>query len=609
MAGTPTIPSNVTESTDMPSTSLELGLIGNCQIGALIDTDGRIVWCCLPRFDGDPFFSRLMDTTDRGYFAIELQDQVESRQYYQRNTAILCTELTDKYGGRIRITDFCPRFRLYDRTFRPEILVRRVKCLSGTPVIRIRLRPTTAYGEREPETTRGSHHIRYLGQGRVTRLTTDASITHVLQESPIVLEGELNFALGPDESVTESVNAMCQRFETQTTTYWQEWARGLAIPFEWQNEVIRAATTLKLSTFEDTGAVIAAMTTSVPEAADTQRNWDYRYCWLRDAYFVVHALNRLGTTATMENYLNYIINLVVGAAEHELQPLYGIGGETRIEEKEVRGLAGYRGMGPVRVGNAAYHQVQHDVYGAVVLAANQAFFDERLARPGDEALFRRLTILGEQAARLFDKPDAGIWEYRGRARVHTYSSIMCWAACDRLARIAAHLELDEDATRWRQQADRMHDVICLEAWSESRQAFTESFGGDTMDASLLLMHELGFLAADDPRFVSTVEAIEAELRRGDHLFRYAAADDFGDPENAFNICTFWYIDALWAIGRRDEARRLFENMLECRNTQGLLSEDLDTTSHELWGNFPQTYSMVGLINSALHLSRSWEEAV
>ncbi|MBZ9558367.1 MULTISPECIES: glycoside hydrolase family 15 protein [unclassified Modicisalibacter] len=609
MAGESANPNDLSASSQPRPTSLELGLIGNCQIGALVDADGRIVWCCLPRFDGDPFFSQLMDTADHGYFAIELKDQVESRQYYQRNTAILCTELTDKFGSRIRITDFCPRFRLYDRTFRPEAVIRRVQCLAGTPVIRVRLRPTTAYGEPITNITHGSHHIRYIGQGRVTRLTTDASITHVLQESPIVLEGELNFALGPDESITESVTALCQRFETQTTTYWQEWARGLAIPFEWQNAVIRAATTLKLSTFEDTGAVIAAMTTSVPEAANTQRNWDYRYCWLRDAYFVVHALNRLGATATMENYLNYIINLVVGAAEHELQPLYGIGGEVRIEEYEVSGLAGYRGMGPVRVGNAAYHQVQHDVYGAVVLAANQAFFDERLARPGDEALFRRLTILGEQAARLFDKPDAGIWEYRGRARVHTYSAIMCWAACDRLARIAAHLGLDEDATRWRQQADRMHDVICREAWSEPRQAFTESFGGDTMDASLLLMHELDFLAADDPRFVSTVGAIEAELRRGDHLFRYAAADDFGHPENAFNICTFWYIDALWAIGRRDEARRLFENMLECRNAQGLLSEDLDTTSHELWGNFPQTYSMVGLINSALHLSRSWEEAV
>ena len=589
--------------------TLELGLIGNCQIGALIDAQARIVWCCLPRFDGDPFFSHLMDTQDRGYFSIELQDLVGTRQYYQRNTAILCTELTDKYGGRIRISDFCPRFNQFGRAFRPVALVRRVEPLAGTPVIRVKLRPTSEYGTQTPDTTQGSHHIRYIGRNRITRLTTDASITYVQQESPIVLDGELNFLLGPDESVTESVTTLCQRFHSETATYWHEWVRGLSIPFDWQHAVIRAAMTLKLSTFEDTGAVIAAMTTSVPEAADSQRNWDYRYCWLRDAYFVVHALNRLGTTATMENYLNYILNLVVGAAESELQPLYGIGGETRLDEFDMPGLTGYRGMGPVRTGNAAYSQIQHDVYGAVVLAANQAFFDERLTRPGDEALFRRLTVLGEQAARLFDKPDAGIWEYRGRARVHTYSSIMCWAACDRLARIAGQLELPEDSIHWRQQAERMHAIICREAWSESRQAFTESFGGETMDASLLLMHELGFLEADDPRFVSTVCAIEAELRRGDHLFRYAAADDFGPPENAFNICTFWFIDALCAIGRKDEARRLFDNMLECRNPLGLLSEDLDTANRELWGNFPQTYSMVGLINSATHLSRNWEEAV
>jgi GH15 family glucan-1,4-alpha-glucosidase len=310
----------------------------------------------------------------------------------------------------------------------------------------------------------------------------------------------------------------------------------------------------------------------------------------------------------MEGFLRYINNLVAGAEQHRLQPLYGIGGETQIEERSAEALAGYRGMGPVRVGNAAYTQNQHDVYGAVVLAATQAFFDCRLEKPGDETLFRRLEILGRQAATLYDKPDAGIWEYRGRARVHTYSAVMCWAACDRLARIAGQLGLDDDAQRWREQADAMHEHICREAWNESEQAFVESFGGDTMDASLLLMHELGFLQADDPRFVTTVNAIEKALRRGKHLFRYAAADDFGMPENAFNICTFWFIDALDAIGRGEEARELFSNMLEHRTALGLLSEDLDTETGELWGNFPQTYSMVGLINSAMHLSRSWEEA-
>ena len=589
--------------------NLELGVIGNCQIASLVDPNGRIVWSCLPRFDGDPFFSRLVDEQDRGYFSIELENQVAATQYYARNTAVLCTELTDRDGCRLRITDFSPRFRHFGRYYRPVMIVRRVEVLSGTPVVRVRIRPTAAYGEERMTITRGSNHVRYVGAEQVYRLTTDAPLTHVLQEQPIVLDGNATFVLGPDESIQESVSELGRRFLEQTGIYWQEWTRSLAIPFEWQREVIRSAITLKLSTFEDTGAVIAAMTTSIPEAAGTERNWDYRYCWLRDSYFVVHALNRLGATMTMEGFLRYIINLVAGAEGSRLQPLYGIGGETHIVERVVETLTGYHGMGPVRVGNAAYYQAQHDIYGAVVLASTQSFFDERLEKPGDETLFRRLELLGQHAAHLFDKPDAGIWEYRGRERVHTYSSVMCWAACDRLARIAARIGLEADARRWRKQADTMHEKICREAWCEDKQAFAEYFGGDTMDASMLLLHELDFLAADDPRFVSTVAAIEGELRRGDHLFRYAAADDFGLPENAFNICTFWFIDALTAIGRRDEARRLFENMLGHHTQLGLLSEDLNVETGELWGNFPQTYSLVGLINSAMHLSRSWEEAL
>ncbi|MCO6439758.1 MAG: glycoside hydrolase family 15 protein, partial [Nitrococcus mobilis] len=583
-------------------------VVGNCQLAALIDGAGRIVWACLPRLDGDPIFSRLIDETDRGYFAIELQDLVAARQYYERNTAVLCTELTDRHGGSVRITDFCPRFRQFGRYFRPAMIIRRLEILRGTPVIRVRIRPTAAYGSETPNINHGSNHIRYVSSDWIIRVSTDAPLTHVLQEQPMVLETDTTFIIGPDESIKESLIEMGRRFLDLTREYWHDWARSLSIPFDWQQAVIRSAITLKLCTYEDTGAVIAAITMSIPEAADSERNWDYRYCWLRDAYFMVHAMNRLGATRTMEGFLYYIINLVVGSAQHQLQPLYGIGGETRIEEKPVDTLTGYRRMGPVRLGNAAYTQSQHDVYGAVVLAATQAFFDERLERPGDETLFRRLEILGTQAAALYDQPDAGIWEYRGYKRVHTYSAVMCWAACDRLSRIATRLDLEADAARWREQADCMHARICREAWDDGRGTFVDSFGGENMDASLLLLHELDFLAADDPRFLGTVRAIEQNLRQGDHVFRYNGADDFGLPTTAFNICTFWYIDALHAINRHDEARQLFENMLTHRTHLGLLSEDLDIKTGELWGNFPQTYSMVGLINSALLLSRDWQEA-
>ena len=252
--------------------------------------------------------------------------------------------------------------------------------------------------------------------------------------------------------------------------------------------------------------------------------------------------------------------------------------------------------------------MQHDVYGAAILAATHVFFDRRLVRRGDEVLFRRLETLGDHAARLFDQPDAGLWELRGTPRVHTFSSVMCWAGCDRLARIAAHLGLAERAAHWAAQAARIHQVICDRCWSVTRGSFVATMGGDTLDASLLRLNELGFLSDDDPRFAGTVSAIERELRRGDFIFRYVEQDDFGTPENAFLVCTFWYINALAAIGRRDEARTLFENVLACCNRHGLLAEHVDPRTREQWGNFVQTYSMVGLIGSAIRLSRRWDQA-
>jgi GH15 family glucan-1,4-alpha-glucosidase len=310
----------------------------------------------------------------------------------------------------------------------------------------------------------------------------------------------------------------------------------------------------------------------------------------------------------MAAYLRYIVNVSYEAGVG-LQPVYSITGRADLSERQVDSLAGYRGMGPVRVGNQAYAQVQNDVYGAVILAATQYFFDSRVPEPGTVENFERLEILGEQAAQLYKNPDAGIWEYRGRKRVHTFSSVMCWAACDRLAKISEKLELSSRTKYWRDTADALHADICRQAWDEDKQAFTESFGRPELDASMLLLNHLGFLSANDPRFLSTIAAIESELRRGDHLMRYGVADDFGEPESAFTICTFWYIDALAATGRDQEARDLFEKMLRCRNNLGLLSEDLDPKTGELWGNFPQTYSMVGIINAARRLSRSWEEAL
>ncbi|BAU56743.1 glucoamylase [Halorhodospira halochloris] len=593
--------------------TLDQALIGNCGYAALISRQAEVTWACLPRFDGDPVFCSLLGSPQAGSgygrFAIELERLARSEQEYVRNTAITVTRLYDADGGAVEVTDFAPRFEQFGRTFRPMMLIRRVRRLAGSPLIKIVVRPVFDYGKTRPSITQGSNHVRFVGPDGVLRLTTDASITAIADETSFILEDELTLVLGPDETLPHSPGETGAQFYEHTCTYWQEWVRSLAIPFEWQEAVIRAAITLKLNTFEDTGAVIAAATTSIPEAPESGRNWDYRYCWLRDAYFVINALNRLGATKTMENYVRYIINLVATNSENGLRPVYRINGRADLHETIADSLPGYRNMGPVRVGNQAYEQRQNDVYGSAILATAHLFFDERLRRRGDESVFRRLEELGEQAVAVYLDPDAGPWEFRGFEKVHTFSTAICWAAARVLGAIADKLGFGERAQYWRSRAEEIAEAIKEQAWNEQRQSYVASFGGDDVDASLMLLYEWGFLEAGDPRLASTVKAVEEELRTGDFLYRYVHEDDFGRPHTAFMTCAFWYVDALAAVGREDEARRMFERLLESRNHVGLLSEDIDPLTGELWGNFPQTYSMVGLINSAMRLSKSWEEGL
>jgi GH15 family glucan-1,4-alpha-glucosidase len=590
--------------------NLDLAVIGNCQVAALLDDRARIVWACLPKPDADPVFCALLKREGgdsiSGVFAVDLRDLAQSRRSYVRNTAIVETVLNDSNGNAIKITDFCPRFRSRGRNFRPMAIVRMIEPLAGRPIVTVRLRPRCEHGADDPQRVAGSHHIRFLSAELNYRVTTNASLTPLLDESAFVLGAPLAFILAPDETIEETPLTLARSWLDETRNYWHEWIRGLAVPFDWQDAVIRSAITLKLCTFEDTGALLAALTTSIPEMAGSSRNWDYRFCWLRDSFFVILALNHLGATNTMEGYLRYLDNIVARNPGGDLQPLYGINGDAQIEERIVETLDGYRGMGPVRVGNLAYEQVQHDVYGAVVLAARQLFFDQRLTNPGNAAVFSRAEVLGKRALEMFAVPDAGPWEFRGIERVHTFSAVMCWAACDRLARIAAQLQIADRAAFWRSSADSMREEILKRAWSHSKQAFTSGFGGNDLDATALLFPDLGFIAAADPRFVSTLHAIERELVRGDLVFRYVHADDFGVPANTFTMCSFWYVNALAAVGRIDEARAIFEKLLLRRNSAGLLSEDIDPVSGEQWGNFPQTYSMVGIITCAIRLSRTWE---
>lgn len=590
---------------------LDLGVIGNGTVASLIDRAGRHQWFCYPRFDEDPLFNALLngEAPEAGFADILVSDGVATSQIYQRNTAILETQFTDSHGGSIRVIDFAPRFVRFGRFFCPPMLIRRIEPMTGRCRIKVRVRPTFDYGATSPKAIVGSNHVRFAAGDNALRVTTDMPVSYLANEAEFLLDRPVNLIIGSDETIPEAPHGLVSEFLDQTASYWREWVRDLAVPFDYQEAVIRAAITLKLCTFEDTGAIVAALTTSVPEAAHSGRNWDYRYCWLRDSYFTVTALNRLGATRTMENHVRFILNAVLSAGISPEVPLYPIVPGKDVTEHVAPALAGYRGMGPVRVGNAAVIQRQHDGYGSIILTAAQMFYDERLPNIGDLDLYRQLRPIGDLAAASALAPDAGLWEYRGRTGVHTHSAAMCWAAIHRLGLIAGRVGEMEDRDRWLRQAADLREIILARATSATDGWIAGAFDSDVCDAAVLTLPEIGLLRHDDPRFLRTMEVVEERLMHEGFLLRYNEPDDFGKPETAFLVCSWWFIDALVATGRREQAKEMFDCILTHRNHLGLLSEDLDGRNGVLWGNFPQSFSMVGMILSAMRISRSWEEGL
>jgi GH15 family glucan-1,4-alpha-glucosidase len=591
--------------------SLDLAAIGNCTVASLITPSGSHVWHCFPRLDGDPVFNALLggETPDAGFFDVVMRDFVASEQRYLPNTAIVETTLRDKAGQSLRMLDFAPRYRRFGRMFRPPMIVRRIEPIAGRPLVSLRVRPTFGYGARRPQVTLGSNHARFVADDLVLRMTTDMPVSYALHETQLALDRPINVFLGPDETLSDNPDSLARMFLAETTSYWQDWVRDLNVPFDWQQAVIRAAITLKLCSFDDTGAIVAALTTSIPEAAGSTRNWDYRFCWLRDAFFTVTALNRLSATRTMEAFVRFVLDSLQRDEHAPIYPLLAVAPGMDPSERIAESLPGYRGIGPVRVGNAAVSQRQNDVYGSIVLTAAQMFWDHRLPLQGDLSLYRQLCQIGRAAAAAALEPDAGLWEYRNRSRIHTFSAAMCWAALHRLGHIARHMGIEADAEMWLDQAAKLQLTILERATVPNEGWLSGVLDGAVADASTLVLPEIGFISSQDERFVRTLEIVEKRLVKSGFVMRYDEADDFGLPENAFLLCTFWYIDALAKAGRRKEARALFENVLSCCNHVGMLSEDVDPHSRELWGNFPQTYSQVGLILSAMRVSRTWEEGL
>ncbi|MBK8480502.1 MAG: glycoside hydrolase family 15 protein [Proteobacteria bacterium] len=581
-----------------------LGLIGNCQLSALVRRDGAIVWSCMPRFDSPPVFASLLDEEQGGAFTIAAADRRTGVQRYLPNTNVLETRFEDA-DGAFRVLDFAPRFVLYDRSFRPRKLLRIVEPLAGNPRIRVSCDPVLGWSRARPRREFGSHHITFHGYDAELRLTTNAAISYLDGEA-FALTERLHFVLSWGAPVEEALEPLCERFLRETVRYWQQWVKHCEVPPIYQEEVIRSALALKLHCFEDTGAIVAALTTSIPEAPGSGRTWDYRYCWLRDAFYALGAFRLLGHFEEREQFLHFLLNIAASAPELDLAPLYRIDGKSDLGEQVLAAWPGFGGEGPVRVGNGAAKHQQYDVFGEMVLALTPFFMDARFREKVTPGLLDLVTRLAQKAIAVAGQPDAGIWEFRSEWRPQTFSSLMCWAAADRMSRIAKR-HRPADAETFARAAEKIRDELLQRAVDPVRGCLVADYGGKEVDAALLQAVTLRLLPPDDKRLHATVDAVRDDLEHEGWLRRYRTDDGFGVPAVAFMLCTFWQVEALARLGREAEARTLLDRVRAVDSPLGLLAEDLDPVSKIMWGNFPQAYSHVGLIHAAFAASPRWLE--
>jgi GH15 family glucan-1,4-alpha-glucosidase len=582
----------------------DFGLIGNCQISAIVARDGTIPWCCLPRFDSDPVFASLLDADEGGSFGVAPASLEKGTQAYLPNTNVLETTFQTS-DGSFRVIDFAPRFFHHDRSFRPTEIVRIVEPIDGTPRIRVWCEPRLGWSKKVPRRRYGSTHIRFLGYPAPLRLTTDIPLSYV-DGRTFSLTGRRHLVLSWGRPTEGALSSLCSRYLGDTVRYWQRWVKHCNMPALFQQEVIRSALTLKLHCFEDTGAIVAAMTTSIPESPGSGRTWDYRYCWLRDAYYVLAALRRLGHFEERERFVEYLLDVAGGHPSLELAPLYRVDGTVDLDERILDNWPGYEDNGPVRVGNGAALQRQHDIYGEMVLALAPVFLDDRFRQEQSRHALKLLQRLTDRAIAVAGTPDAGIWEHRTAARPQTFSTLMCWAAADRMSRVASR-HMPHAADGYVRAASRIREELLTRAWNPERGSFVATYGGNDLDASLLQMASLRLLPEDDRRMHSTIDVLSRELASDGWMFRYRDDDGFGKPTVGFIICTFWLVEALALVGRGDEARAVLERARSALSPLGLLSEDYEVTTRRMWGNFPQAYSHVGLIHAAFSASPRWGE--
>ena len=582
-----------------------MGVVGNCTYLAYIDLHADVKWMCMPRFDSSFLFGSLLDEENGGHFSIRpTSEESGVRQYYIPNTNVLCTEFTCR-DGKFVVKDFAPRIRIYDRQFRPLMLIRKVERLEGEPAITVTCQPRGDYGKVAANAVIGSNHIRYMNLEQQVRLTTDIPLTYILKEKSFVLDQDRYLVLTYGEPLEAPLKETAEEFLRKTTEDWQSWVKSCYLPDIYQEEIIRSALVLKLHQFEDTGGIIASGSTSLPEFHDSTRNWDYRYCWFRDTHYTLRAFNQIGHFEELEKYFDFLYNILHNATD-SLQPLYSIAGEKKLFEVTLD-LPGYLGNQPVRIGNKAYIQSQHDVYGQLLVSLLPLYTDKRLIFARKNSYHKIVPWLLDQIERTLSLPDSGLWEFRKEVQVHTYTLLFHWAGAKAALKIASRFGDAPMMNKARQLAVAAGELI-ERAYDPARKLYTQAIGSVNLDASTLTMITMDYLDHRSEKARDHIAALERELLTDKGLFyRYKHYDDFGFPESTFLVCAFWYVDALACVGRIDDAIRHLDQLLTFSNHLGIFSEDA-TPDGSQWGNFPQTYSHVGLINAASRIGRKLDKA-
>jgi GH15 family glucan-1,4-alpha-glucosidase len=598
----------LTSSFKMAKHTYNTGIIGNCAFLAHVSTNTNIEWLCWPRFDSTFIFGGLLDKKKGGEFSILPDGEFTSHQYYLENTNVLVTEISLANGSSYRVSDFAPRFYQNQRYYKPLMLIRKIEAIEGSPRIKVKCEPVSEYGDVKLHVNRGSNHIQYLGGDENIRLTTNIAISYVFDEQPFVLNEPKYLVLTYGEPLEAPLESTAERFLRETIQYWRTWIKHSSIATFYQPFVIRSALALKIHQYEDTGAIIAASTTSLPESPGSGRNWDYRYCWLRDTYYVITSLNHIGHFEEMEKYFSYVTDISF-AEDKRYQPLYGITGKKTLTEVILTDLDGYEGNQPVRIGNQAYEHIQNDIYGQVLISLLPLYTDHRFIFSERKDSVHWVEFLLGKIEATIDEKDAGIWEFRNMEDIHCYSNLFQWAgacAAEKMARTIDNKDLIDRAISLKERA-AAHIESC---YDPVRKVYTNAAKGTNLDASTLQLILMNYLDPASDRAKDHLIALESELKASNGLFyRYLYKDDFGKPKTTFLICAFWYVEALAAVGRTDDAIKEFESLLQFSNHLLLFSEDVDENDGSQWGNFPQAYSHVGLMNAAYRIAMKLDRPI